>query len=78
MKAEHFPMTLLRNDAHFQFMPEFRALVERYGAMQLKFNSFLPLYEDAHAVRYTLQIYIKRCCQKGNGNKISPAPKNKF
>jgi hypothetical protein len=39
----------MRNDAHFQFHTEFRDLVEKHGAGELKikpqFDAYLPLYE---------------------------------
>jgi hypothetical protein len=51
MKVENLYLHNLRNDAHFQFFTEFRALVERYGAATLKiqpqYQSLVALYNDA-------------------------------
>jgi hypothetical protein len=48
MKIETFYRKNLRNDEHFQFNTEFRDLVTKEGAQNLKvadqFDAYLPLY----------------------------------
>ena len=50
MKIDNLKTSHLRNDAHFQFYTDFRTIVERIGAPQLKietqYAAFLVLYDD--------------------------------
>ena len=50
MKIDNLKTGNLRNDAHFQFYTDFRTIVERTGAPQLKieqqYDAFLSLYAD--------------------------------
>ena len=49
MKIEYIDRSRLRNDEHFQFHTEFRGLVDKDGAQNLKiqaqFDAYVPLYQ---------------------------------
>jgi hypothetical protein len=66
IKIEKIDKSRLRNDEHFQFNTEFRDLVVKEGAQNLKieaqFNAFLPLYEkeDEGIKRVSKSIFTGR------------------
>jgi hypothetical protein len=49
MKAKKMHMPSLRNDEHYQFMTEFRLLIERYNPQELKIELWFAAFLTLHA-----------------------------